>query len=402
MNPVLLDISRSISRAPFPNPTGIDRVEQAYIAHFLESDRKAWFLSRIAGGFAVLDKPAMRLIYQMILVQNPWGNKDLIARLFRAKKPDATLRAESEIRRLSIANSGKNNLAKMLQRHVPAGFSYVNIGHSNRKEGIWQTIRNGGAARCIAMIHDVIPLDFPQFSRPDTLARFEQELRFAAQNCDYFIYNSSQTAERSQHWLQKWGIDVASMTSLLGVTDLPSGFERKLDPQPYFVTLGTIEPRKNHALLLKIWENFGKGQPAENHPQLHIVGKRGWLNQNVFDTLDQAPMMGISVFEHSNMDDTGLSELLSGARALLFPSFAEGFGYPLVEALQKKIPAICSNLPCFQEIAGDLPIYLDPLDEKGWENAILRFSASKNNEVEPNHLDFPSWAQHFLKIDTIL
>jgi len=401
MNPVLLDISRSISRAPHPVPTGIDRVERAYIEHFLNADRQVWFLSRIAGGFALLDKAGMALVYPMILGDQPWGSKDLIARLFGRKKPEMTQRAESEIRRISVANGGKNNLSAMLQRHLSSGFSYVNIGHSNRKAGIWKTVRDGGAKRCIAMIHDVIPLDFPQYSRPDIVTRFEQELHATAKNCEYLIYNSEHTATCTEEWLQKWGVKVNSVTSLLGVTPLPSGFERKPDPQPYFVTLGTIEPRKNHMLLLKIWQNLGQIQPAGTLPDLHIVGRRGWLNQDVFDILDQSPMMGKTVFEHNTLDDAGLSELLSGARGLLFPSFAEGYGYPLVEALQKKIPVICSNLPCFQEISGDLPTYLDPRDEKGWENAILRFSESKINVVDTNQLDFSSWEQHFRNIDTI-
>ncbi len=402
MNPVLLDISRSISRAPYPIPTGIDRVERAYITHFLQSDRQVWFLSRIAGGFALLDKAGMRLVYRMITGDQPWGSKDLIARLFGRKKPKMTQRAESEIRRLALANSSKNTLGVVLRRHLPKGFSYVNIGHSNRKSGIWKAMQDAGAKQSVAMIHDVIPLDFPQYSQPEIVTRFERELRLTAENCDYLIYNSDHTAKRTEHWLQKWRLQTNSVTSLLGVDPLPSGFDRKPDPQPYFVILGTIEPRKNHALLLKIWQNMVKTQPAENPPHLHIVGRRGWMNQPVFDILDQSPMMGKIVFEHNNLDDMALSALLSGARALLFPSFAEGYGFPLVEALQKKIPVICSNLPCFQEISGDLPTYLDPNDEKGWENAIHRLSGGKINVIGPNHLDFPSWPQHFLKIDTIL
>ncbi len=402
MNPVLLDISRSISRAPHPVPTGIDRVERAYIEYFLNTDRQVWFLSRIAGGFALLDKAGMALVYPMILGDQPWGSKDFIARLFGRKKPEMTGRSESEIRRASVAITGKKTLGMMLRRNLPVGFSYINIGHSNRKAGIWQAMQDGGAKRCIAMIHDVIPLDFPQYSRPDIVTRFEQELRLTAKNCDYLIYNSAHTAIRTTEWLQKWNIKTNSVTSLLGVTPLPSGFERKPASQPYFVTLGTIEPRKNHALLLKIWQNLAKMQPAENPLHLHIVGRRGWLNRDVFDILDQSPMMGKTVFEHNALDDTDLSELLSGARALLFPSFAEGFGYPLVEALQKNIPVICSNLPCFQEISGDLPTYLNPNDEKGWENAILGLSSSKIDVTSSNQLDFPNWPQHFLKIDTIL
>ena len=400
MNPILLDISRTISRAAYAVPTGIDRVERAYIDAFLNSDRQVWFLARIAGGFAVLDKCGMAEIFSKVTGQGEWGGKDLVARIFGRKKHDINQRAETELRRLAIGTSGHKGCRRLLSK-IPAGFTYVNVGHSNRKELLWKSIKAGGAGRSIAMIHDVIPLDFPEFSRPDTIDRFEHEVKLTAENCDFLIFNSTHTAERTDFWLKKWGIHCKTITALLGTTPLPKAVRRQPDDRPYFVCLGTIEPRKNHLLLLKIWQELAYSQSAENVPHLHIVGRRGWLNKAVFDILDDAPMMGECVFEHNNLDDAELSGLLSGARALLFPSFAEGFGYPLVEAIQKKIPAICSNLPCFQEISGNIPIYLDPEDESGWKNAILVKSREKYNAIEQKSVDFPTWSQHFLKINTI-
>ncbi len=400
MTPVLCDISRTISRAPHPIPTGIDRVERAYIKEFLNSDRPVWFLSRIAGGYALLDKPAMQQIFPMILGKQPWDSKDLIARIFGRKKPLQTQLAESTLRRLALGNVGNSGLAGLLKK-LPEGFTYVNVGHSNRKKPLWEAVKLGGAGRMVAMIHDVIPLDFPEFSRPDTLQRFEQELRLTAQNCDTLIYNSSHTAERTQFWLDKWSLKTGAITALLGVDPLPDKISHDPDENPYFVVLGTIEPRKNHQLLLDIWGGMAKTKPAETLPHLHIVGRRGWLNDAIFDMLDNSPLMGKCIFEHNNLDDKDLSKLLIHSRALLFPSFAEGFGYPLAEALQKKIPVICSNLPCFQEISGDLPTYLSMTDKKGWENAI-RKASTEIDEVCQTAFEAPNWTQHFHKIDTIL
>lgn len=394
MAALLIDISRSVSRAPFPVPTGIDRVERAYIDHFLQQDDPVWFLTRIFQGYALLDRAGMRLVKPMLIGQKPWAAPDLISRLFSRKKHPALNRAESGIRRAATATSGRAGLKRMLAKHLPGEFTYLNVGHSNRHEMLWAAL---GSARKIAMIHDVIPLDFPQYTRPDRRARFEDELYLTAQNCDCLIYNSNDTAKRTRFWLDKRGITVDGIVALLGVDPLPPITRAPASDPAEFVILGTIEPRKNHALLLKIWAKM----PPENAPHLHIVGRRGWQNEAVFNQLDSAGFMGKTVFEHSDMDDTALSQLLSRASALLFPTYAEGFGYPLVEALQMGIPVISTDLPVFGEIALDAPNYLAVDDLQGWQDAI---AAAAQNPCKAAAMspDLLSWDKHFHKLAKVL
>ncbi len=110
------------------------------------------------------------------------------------------------------------------------------------------------------------------------------------------------------------------------------------------------------------------------------------------------------MFEHGQLSDEQLGSLLRGARGLLFPSFAEGFGYPLVESLQMGVPVICSELPCFREIAGDAPIYCNVKKQGEWSDKILETVTSNpcSNGAGENTLVFPNWDEHFHKIDTIL
>ena len=95
---------------------------------------------------------------------------------------------------------------------------------------------------------------------------------------------------------------------------------------PYFVMLGTIEPRKNHLLLLHVWRRLVAETP--NAPRLVIVGARGWENEQVADVLDRAESLKAHVVEMSRLRSADLVALLSGARALLAPSFGEGYGLP--------------------------------------------------------------------------
>jgi len=393
MAAILLDISRTISRAPYPHPTGIDRVERAYILRFLEIDEPVWFLSKVLKGYALLSKDSMRAIWPMITGAEDWQKSDLIARLFSHKLPKAVNQAESTLRRMAQATCLRPRLAKMLRHNLPHGFTYLNVGHSNRKAAFWQAVSKGGAGQKLAMVHDVIPLDYPEFTRPDTAARFESELKATAAACDTLIYNSTDTAERTADWLRKWEIRVGSLTNLLGVDPLPMQVEKPQAVPAEFVILGTIEPRKNHQLLLDIW--------PEISGHLHIIGARGWQNEAVFSTLDSSPMIGQTVFEHNKLNDAKLGMRLSASRALLFPSFAEGYGYPLIESLQMGLPVICSDLPCFREIAGDLPTYLPPNDHAAWKAAILA-SATTPREKIPDNVSFPTWNHHFAKLEEVL
>src|SRR6185369_7849581 len=108
-------------------------------------------------------------------------------------------------------------------------------------------------------------------------------------------------------------------------------------------------------------------------PMLVIIGQRGWEAEHVLAMLDRAPSLQGHVLELNNASDSELAGYIAGARALLMPSFVEGFGIPVVEALQLGTPVIASDLQVFREIAGDIPHYLDSSDGAGWERAIGEF-----------------------------
>ena len=399
---VVLDVSRTISGIGKGRPTGIDRVERAYLNHFLNSQKPVLFLARFNHGSALLDQQSMFKLYPRIENDGPWDKPGIFDKFMHLKNRNfAPVRGT--LRRLALSSPF---LGRSLKRHAPNGFIYVNVGHSKLLPKLWPKLRENGAAKIVAMVHDLIPIDFPQFTTPKSTEKFSKRMRALTQNADYLVYNSSDTERRMHNWFEKWGTEIDGSVVLLGTDPLPSLSVQPAtsQPTPYFVCLGTIEPRKNHRLLLDIWAEFHKTFPADKIPHLHIVGRRGWLNEDVFDTLDNASFMGKTVFEHGQLSDEQLGSLLRGARGLLFPSFAEGFGYPLVESLQMGVPVICSELPCFREIAGDAPIYCNVKKQGEWSDKILETVTSNpcSNGAGENTLVFPNWDEHFHKIDTIL
>src|SRR5436305_12196484 len=125
--------------------------------------------------------------------------------------------------------------------------------------------------------------------------------------------------------------------------------------------LSTIEPRKNHWMILQVWRGLVELHGAAA-PRLVIVGQRGWECENVLDLLERCESLRGFVLEKPACSDSELVTYLRHAQALLFPSLVEGYGLPLAEALSLGLPAIASDLPVVREIAADIPDHLEPLD----------------------------------------
>jgi glycosyltransferase involved in cell wall biosynthesis len=172
--------------------------------------------------------------------------------------------------------------------------------------------------------------------------------------------------------------------------------------RPTFVMIGTIEGRKNHLLLLHIWEKLAR-ELGPATPKLVLIGQRGWEADEVFALLDRSPRLKGYVRELGRCDDATMLGWLDQARALLIPSFIEGFGIPVIEALQRGVPVIASDLPVFREIAGEIPLYLDPLDGQGWEAAIRAYCGDAPDRERQlaamPSFHAPSWDDHFAKVD---
>ena len=194
-----------------------------------------------------------------------------------------------------------------------------------------------------------------------------------------------------------------AIAAWLGTDPLPSAPAAPPLVRPTFVILGTIEARKNHLLLLNIWSRL-VDRLGENAPKLVIIGGRGWEADRVFNLLDHSEKLRGHVAELENCSDEELAQHLAAARALLFPSTTEGYGLPLVEALALGVPVIASDLPVFREIGGDIPAYLSPDDETGWEATILDYakqnSASRAAQLERMRgFQAPNWKSHFDKVE---
>ena len=391
---VLVDVTRLLGR--FMNgrlPTGVDRVGLAYLAHY---GHRAQAVVRWAGrGFVLPAADSARLF---ALLACPAG---------RLRRDAWPLLAKA----LSLGWPARGDAA---------GRFFFNTGHSGLEQPAYPAMLGRLQARPLFFVHDLIPLTHPEYCRPGERERHARRMDTVLDLAAGVVANSQATLDGLARYAQSQGkpMPPAAVAWLAPGLALPAPAPRppsgqaqdrpfgQAQDRPYFVVLGTIEPRKNHLLLLQLWrrlvERLGGAAPG-----LVVVGQRGWECENALDLLERCETLRGFVAERPGCADAELSALLLGAQALLFPSFAEGFGLPLVEALALGVPVIASDLPAFREVAGDIPDYLDPLDGPGWSAAVEAYAqpGSPARAAQSRRLagfKAPTWDEHFAVVDSLM
>ena len=370
----LLDVSRLVWRVWGGRlPTGIDRVCLEYAEHF---GARSQAVVQFKGSTFVFDAEDSDRLFSILL--RGFGKHGRTSLIF-GLSPAAWLRARKAAPR--------------------RGMFYLNVGHTglDRPDLPAWIERNG--LRAIYLIHDLIPITHPQFCRPGEMKKHERRIGNALASARGIISNSQVTLDEMSHFARAEDLPMppATVALISGHRSSPDVPPCKLD-KPYFVTVGTIEGRKNHILLLELWRRL-VAELGREAPILLVIGQRGWEADPAFALLDDLAGWNGAVQEIAGANDEELASAIAGARALLMPSFAEGFGLPVIEALQVGTPVIASDLPVFREIAGDMPTYLDPTDSMAWEAAIRDFSGAALERdrqlARIRGFQAPTWTSHF-------
>jgi len=281
------------------------------------------------------------------------------------------------------------------------GFTYLNTGHSNISDPLGRALKAAGLG-IVMFLHDLIPLEYPEFQRAGSVPAFDKKVEVISQYSNLVITNSGISKGQIKAELERRGGSATVTSAPLGV-EVP-GRSEAINPynRPYFVTLGTIEPRKNHSLLLDIWQQLEAEMPPDDIPHLHIIGQRGWVNEDVITRLNQL-RSNPRIHEHPDLPDSGLWPLLAHAHGLLFPSFAEGFGLPSLEAAALGVPLICGDLAIHRELLGDYPVYADLQDRYLWKETIIEHAETELDSLRRRYArhmpQIPSWDAHFASVN---
>ncbi len=359
---IVLDLSRLLSRSLHPTPTGIDRVEMAYARTLkrLIPNRLRFGAVHPTGLYGRLAPGAVEEFLDC--TERRWesigGSESPAEARGHAVKHCWSLRPHA------IAPATGTRVLLQVSPH--------HLQHPRIVAGKLRRER----ARFVCMVHDIIPISHPEYARPSGPDRHWRRLQTIDTFADGILTNSNATLEmllarpgaitrERPMRVAHFGVDARSSSIRpTGVMD-----------RPYFVCVATIEPRKNHLLLLHLWRSMVEFLGPNQTPKLLLIGRRGWENENVIDILDRCPGLRDVVEERPRLPDADLRPLMRDARAVLLPSFAEGFDMPITEALAAGVPVIASDIPAHREVGGDVPDYIDPIDGSGWRSAVLDYCA---------------------------
>ena len=144
----------------------------------------------------------------------------------------------------------------------------------------------------------------------------------------------------------------------------------QIPQQPYLLSLCTLEPRKNLNFLLQCFAQL-LAQDPNLDLNLVLVGVSGWKNNDIFQTVQNNPLLKKNVIFTGYIPDPDLSAIYSGALAFVYPSLYEGFGLPPLEAMQCGTPVITSNTSSLPEVVGDAGIMINPTNSDDLCQAML-------------------------------
>lgn len=139
--------------------------------------------------------------------------------------------------------------------------------------------------------------------------------------------------------------------------------------EDYILSLCSIQPRKNLVRLIEAYSCLRGIRPKVKLPQLVLAGKRGWLDSEIFRTAEQNAL-GEDILFTGHVAERDLAALYSGAVCFVYPSYFEGFGLPVVEAMQCGVPVIAGNRTSLPEVVGAAGLLFDPFDTQALTSAL--------------------------------
>ncbi len=426
--PVCYDVTRLLTRILNATPNGIDRIDHALARHFLAGEPGATFGATATGfGSRLLSGPAAAEAVDAIAAH--WGEtrlgvaedptyRGVVAWLSGTAAPAAAPRPARRLPRLpplkpaGVASWFSRHGAPVTRTpraHLPIRSVYLNASQfplwvAGSFE--WLDLRPDVAAAFF--IHDLLPISMPEYFREAELPRHRARMRNFARFAAAAIVTTPTVAEDLRAHMETLGRrDVpvfVAPTPIAPIFATPRDIDPALAGHPYFVLCSTLEPRKNHLMILAAWRALVARLGAAA-PKLLLVGTRGWHYDPIIDLVERSPSLAAHVRVVSGLSTPGLKRLIDNAQAVLMPTFGEGYGLPVHEALAAGAPVIAADIPVFRWIEHPLLTRLSPLDGEAWLETVAARSVQPRATHDPTPCErlLPeTWTTYFARLATFL
>ena len=213
----------------------------------------------------------------------------------------------------------------------------------------------------VSHLYDLIPVTEPQYFFGQTVRQFLAWVTAVLQNADHIICNAEATKTALHTLCGELECEAPPCTVIpLGAdfkqngSDAPAPLPAGLEPEKYVLMVGTVEPRKNHALLLDAVKPL-----SERGIKVVFAGRIGWNMDAFSEKMQSHPQNGKDFFFIEGPADAVIRTLYAHALAVVFPTKNEGFGLPVIEAYQHGTPVLASDIPVLREVGGTLADYFD-------------------------------------------
>ncbi len=231
--------------------------------------------------------------------------------------------------------------------------------------------------RLAVLLHDVIPVRRPEWVDRGTARVYRDWYTAVLPLADVVFANSQATADDLSSWCARDNVflrrpvrPVPIGTGFGAVVDqlgepagpLPVVLEEVLDGRPYVLFVSTVEARKNHLLLFRVWRRLLEEMGPERVPDLVFAGKVGWMVSDLMSQIENSRNLDGRLHVVEGLDDRELRAVYAGCLFTVFPSFYEGWGLPVSESLAMGKPCVASNATALPEAGGRLARYFDPFD----------------------------------------
>ena len=228
-----------------------------------------------------------------------------------------------------------------------------------------------------ALFHDLFPVSYPHYCDKKTVESFNWWVEQISSLGDFYFCVSQSVSRELETYLRSnfqvpsqlyfdyfyHGSDFTrnclAEASQCEIRDEIYELFSISDEDNLYLMVGTIEPRKNHRFVL---DTFLKLWDEGSASRLCIVGKIGWKCEDIIEMITSSPHFGKKLFMLNDLNDSELQYAYSRSTALIFPSHAEGFGLPIVEALSNGLNVFASDIAVHREVGGDFCSYFS-LDE---------------------------------------
>ncbi len=209
--------------------------------------------------------------------------------------------------------------------------------------------------KTVVTIHDLSYLYFPDEFLKKDLYQLRNWTKYALKNAQHIIAVSKTT---KKDIIKECSVPDGKISVIHNGYEICTGRSQPAPTIsfPYFLSVGTIQPRKNLSTLIKAFSQFHVKHPSF---KLIIAGKKGWLYEDIFQQVVKMKMDKAVTFLGYVSDGKKIN-LFNNATAFILPSLYEGFGIPLLEAMSYGCPVISSNSSSLPEVGGSACLYFDP------------------------------------------